>query len=179
MESQLKDVCGVPSYLAPEMIDSDRFDSGYGKPGQGFEVDVWSLGVVALSACFGMNFFKCQGEHMLEGMQMKQNAFDLDKVLDQHSNAMPMLLRDLLRGLLQLNPKHRITAEKIICHPLMVEKDNNPHEDSYWNWMFCLVRDFCFVPFDDLCRQRRSDEIIPFLALLHEKQHLNLKKHVL
>jgi serine/threonine protein kinase len=37
-----KTICGTPNYIAPEILDGDHRHS--------FEVDVWSLGVIAYAA---------------------------------------------------------------------------------------------------------------------------------
>lgn len=40
-----KTVCGTPNYIAPEILE--------GKRGHSYEVDVWSLGVIAFALLFG------------------------------------------------------------------------------------------------------------------------------
>lgn len=116
----LKDVVGVPSYLAPEMVFpvSGARGIGYGAPGQGLEVDLWALGVVLYFCVFGSNPFACE-ELSLEMVQRKLNTFEFDQ---ERLNQMdPPSLRDMLRRLLQRDVASRLTAREALKHDFVRE----------------------------------------------------------
>mmetsp|Transcript_16039 Transcript_16039/g.29391 ORF Transcript_16039/g.29391 Transcript_16039/m.29391 type:complete len:495 (+) Transcript_16039:1017-2501(+) len=93
--------CGTPAYLAPEIIANVDYD--------GYCVDVWSLGVTLYAMVTGTLPFKAKNLPDLQKAVLK-GTFELPSHLSNHCCS-------LLRGLLQLVPRQRLTLEQISEHP--------------------------------------------------------------
>ena len=103
-QAKLKEFCGTPSYLAPEIASPADAHRGYlGKP-----VDLWALGCVMyeLLHC-GRPAFKCEERFELEGLIRRCNHAPIDR-------SVPPVARALLAGLLVANPLARLTAEDVL-----------------------------------------------------------------
>ena len=91
----LKEQCGTPAYIAPEILVDDGY---FGPP-----VDMWSAGVVLFSMLYGTVPFKGQDMTALHWSIIK-GEYELKEDVSQEA-------RDLVRGLLNINPKDRLTPE--------------------------------------------------------------------
>jgi len=96
----IKEQCGTPAYIAPEIIK----DKGY----EGCYADIWSLGVLLYAIVTGSVPFKAD------------NIEDLHKVILKGKYIIPNYVsescKDLIRKMLQLNPYNRISIEAIGSH---------------------------------------------------------------
>ncbi|OHT00420.1 CAMK family protein kinase [Tritrichomonas foetus] len=96
----LTDTCGSPAYVAPEVVVGIPY---------GYEVDIWSLGVILYAISFGRLPF----DH--------QNVVDIITMVATVEPEIPMdaspLLADLIQKLLNKDPAQRITFEDIFKHP--------------------------------------------------------------
>ncbi|XP_076959389.1 calcium-dependent protein kinase 1-like [Bidens hawaiensis] len=97
------DVVGSPFYVAPEVL----------KKNYGPEVDIWSAGVIVYILLFGVPPFWAETE---------QGIFEqvLHGDLDFSSDPWPSIsddAKDLVRKMLDRDPKRRLTAHEILCHP--------------------------------------------------------------
>ena len=101
--------CGSPCYASPEMLS--------GKPYRGVTTDVWSSGVVLYSMLVGSLPFDDQEIQKLYE-QIKVGKFYLPSTLSLEAI-------DLLKRILEVNPKKRITLKEIKDHPWF-NKTNNP-----------------------------------------------------
>lgn len=97
----IKEQCGTPAYIAPEIIR----DKGY----EGCYADIWSLGVVLYAMVTGTVPFKAD------------NIEDLHKVILKGKYSIPSFLsencKDLLSKMLKLNPYSRISIDVLDEHP--------------------------------------------------------------
>ncbi|XP_071709665.1 calcium-dependent protein kinase 1-like [Rutidosis leptorrhynchoides] len=97
------DVVGSPYYVAPEIL----------KKNYGPEADVWSAGVIVYILLSGVPPFWAETE---------TGIFDqvLHGDLDFSSDPWPSIsdsAKDLVRRMLVRDPKKRLTAHEVLCHP--------------------------------------------------------------
>ncbi|KAF8118831.1 hypothetical protein N665_0002s0140 [Sinapis alba] len=97
------DVVGSPYYVAPEVL----------KKQYGPEADVWSAGVIVYILLSGVPPFWAESE---------QGIFEqvLHGDLDFSSDPWPSIsesAKDLVRKMLVRDPKRRLTAHQVLCHP--------------------------------------------------------------
>ncbi|XP_035691991.1 phosphorylase b kinase gamma catalytic chain, liver/testis isoform-like isoform X3 [Branchiostoma floridae] len=109
-EQLLKELCGTPGYLAPEVLKCSMIDgfAGYGK-----EVDMWACGVIMYTLLAGQPPFWHRKQMMLLRNIMEGNYnFDGPEWEDiSHTS------KDLIAHLLIVDPKNRFTAEQALQHP--------------------------------------------------------------
>lgn len=88
--------CGTPAYIAPEILK---------ERGQGytFSVDLWSAGVVLFAMLYGTVPFKANNMDELHKLICKGKYALKDDISIE--------ARNLLRGLLEVNPEKRLTIE--------------------------------------------------------------------
>lgn len=98
-------VCGTPNYLAPEVLSS--------KAGHGYEVDVWSLGVVLYAMVVGKPPF--------ETPEVKMTYEKIKKVI--YSFPEQILLsenvKNLITKIFNADPSKRPTLDQIMEHPFL------------------------------------------------------------
>lgn len=102
------DVVGSPYYVAPEVL----------RKHYGPEADVWSAGVILYILLSGVPPFWAETE---------QGIFEqvLQGQLDFSSEPWPAIsesAKDLIRKMLVRNPKKRLKAHQVLCHP-WIQKD--------------------------------------------------------
>jgi len=101
--------CGTPGYIAPEVLRM----KGYGK-----ECDVWSLGVIIYILLCGFPPFYADNDAQLYE-KIKKGEFEFlrpywDPISDQ--------AKDLIKRMLTVDPKKRITCDEALQHPWLVEQ---------------------------------------------------------
>ncbi|KAF9680780.1 hypothetical protein SADUNF_Sadunf06G0157100 [Salix dunnii] len=99
----LNDVVGSPYYVAPEVL----------RKFYGPEADIWSAGVMVYILLCGVPPFWAEKEH---------DVFEevLHGHLDFTSKPWPKVsasAKDLIRRMLVRDPKKRLTAHEVLCHP--------------------------------------------------------------
>ncbi|KAM7267459.1 hypothetical protein ACFE04_009625 [Oxalis oulophora] len=101
------DVVGSPYYVAPEVL----------RKRYGPEADVWSAGVILYILLSGVPPFWAESE---EGIFEQVLHGDLDFSSDPWPNISESA-KDLVRKMLIRDPKRRLTAHEVLCHPWVQE----------------------------------------------------------
>ena len=109
--------CGSPCYASPEMLS--------GKPYRGVTTDLWSSGVVLYSMLVGSLPFDDQEIQKLYE-QIKIGKFYLPSTLSLEAI-------DLLKKILEVNPKKRITIKEIKEHPWFNKVQNPLYKGIIYN----------------------------------------------
>ena len=98
---------GTPAYMAPEIF----LNKGY----EGFGVDIWSAGVILYSMLGGKAPFNADKITELKDLIIKGEYKPLDNISPE--------ARDLIKNMLEINPKKRISIEDILAHPWLINVD--------------------------------------------------------
>lgn len=112
---------GTAEYVSPELLESKYC----GKPG-----DIWAFGCIIYQMIAGKPPFKAANEYLTFQKIMK--------LLYAFSAGFPMVLRDLIKKILVLQPEKRYTIQQIQKHYFFDSVDWNNH-DLIWN---CEVPEF-------------------------------------
>lgn len=98
-------VCGTPNYLAPEVLSN--------KTGHGYEVDVWSLGVVLYALVVGKPPF--------ETPEVKMTYEKIKKVMYTFPENIPLTenVKNLITKIFIADPSKRPTLDQILEHPFL------------------------------------------------------------
>ena len=123
--------CGTPMYIAPEIILSNK-EKGY----KGFPVDIWSAGIALYIMISGkLPFNLDESPENLDALEKnKDNKQEKNKRLKEeilkkepkYIENISDELRDLLKGLLNKDPKKRLNCEQILNHPWL--EDSHSHK---------------------------------------------------
>ena len=117
----LKTACGSPCYAPPEMILEQNYN--------GAKSDIWSSGIILyLMLCGKLPFFHEENEVMYQ--QIISGVFELPNYLSDNA-------KDILKKILNIDPKKRFNFEEIKAHPwfniidknYMMHKGININED--------------------------------------------------
>eukprot|EP00002_Diphylleia_rotans_P016529 TRINITY_DN3218_c0_g2_i3.p1 TRINITY_DN3218_c0_g2~~TRINITY_DN3218_c0_g2_i3.p1 ORF type:complete len:604 (+),score=83.66 TRINITY_DN3218_c0_g2_i3:45-1856(+) len=96
----LRTICGTPVYRAPEMIRDQMYT---------YSADVWSMGVILYAMLHGKFPFYNDNINVLNGKILSGNYVVPNKG--------DPLAHDLIRKMLTVNPKDRISMRNILRHP--------------------------------------------------------------
>ncbi|KAJ8798729.1 hypothetical protein J1605_016532 [Eschrichtius robustus] len=107
---KLREVCGTPSYLAPEIIECSMDDD---HPGYGKEVDMWSTGVIMYTLLAGSPPFWHRKQMLMLRMIMSGSYQFGSPEWDDYSDT----VKDLVSRFLVVSPKGRCSAEEALAHP--------------------------------------------------------------
>jgi len=96
--------CGTPGYVAPEVLKNEPY---------GFEVDMWSLGVILYILLCGFPPFYNENTSLLY-KQIKKGEYDFP---DPYWTDISDAAKNLVQCLLTLDPKKRYSAKQVLSHP--------------------------------------------------------------
>ncbi|KAK4789007.1 hypothetical protein SAY86_020326 [Trapa natans] len=109
---QFKDIVGSAYYIAPEVL----------KRRYGPEVDIWSVGVMLYILLCGVPPFWAESENGIFNAILRGH-------IDFTSNPWPSIspgAKDLVRKMLNTDPKQRLTAFQVLNHPWIKEDGEAP-----------------------------------------------------
>lgn len=104
-------LCGSPMYMAPEVIMSQNYDA---------KADLWSIGTIVYQCLTGKAPFYASTPQELR-LFYESNRTLLPSIPKETSSH----LRHLLLGLLQRNPKDRMTFDEFFHHPFIKMDSSN------------------------------------------------------
>ncbi|OMJ68101.1 hypothetical protein SteCoe_34553 [Stentor coeruleus] len=105
-------ICGTPNYIAPEVLD--------GKQGHSYEVDIWSLGVVAYTLLVGKPPFETSDvKTTYRRIRMNAYSFPENVPLSEAS-------KNLVTRILVTDPTKRPTLTEILAHEFFNQGNTIP-----------------------------------------------------
>ena len=112
----LKTQCGSPFYASPEMINGNKYN--------GFNSDIWSLGVILYLMLFEeLPFMDADMKRLYKKISAGKYEIPEDKLDEVSSEAI-----DLVKQILEVNPKQRIKISEIKSHPWFNQISNVLYE---------------------------------------------------
>ena len=121
--------CGTPLYIAPEIILSTK-EEGY----KGFPVDIWSAGIalyIMLSGKLPFNIDEYQDDIDGYNNNAKEKNIKLkSEIVNKNPKPIENIsdeARNLLNGILNKNPKKRLTCDEILNHPWLSDVNKKNH----------------------------------------------------
>lgn len=125
----LRELCGTPGYLSPEILQCSMFADA---PGYGKEVDMWACGVIMYTLLVGCPpFWHRRQVVMLRSIMEGRYHFHSPEWDDISASA-----KDLISQLLVVHPKRRLTAEKALEHNWFKEAQQARNEGFSARWKF-------------------------------------------
>ncbi|KAF2965462.1 hypothetical protein GQX73_g8117 [Xylaria multiplex] len=115
--------CGTPNYLPPEIARPRRSDKSYDE-----KVDLWSLGVAMYELLVGQRPFDDTPA------RMKRKIARADLIIPPYVSTEA---RDLIKKLLVVDPRERITLEEVQQHPWIIKNCRKPRlaAEMQRNWV--------------------------------------------
>lgn len=109
-ESQMNDVCGTPLYMAPEIINNLGYNIG---------CDIWALGIIThYLLCGQPPFVDKKEEDLYDKIRSGDISFS-EPIWSTISES----AKNLIRGMLKVDPAMRFTAKEILDHPWITGDD--------------------------------------------------------
>eukprot|EP01102_Stenamoeba_stenopodia_P008949 TRINITY_DN2619_c0_g1_i1.p1 TRINITY_DN2619_c0_g1~~TRINITY_DN2619_c0_g1_i1.p1 ORF type:complete len:443 (+),score=130.49 TRINITY_DN2619_c0_g1_i1:195-1523(+) len=100
----MQTACGTPGYVAPEVLQAQ---------GYGFEVDMWSIGVITyILLCGFPPFYAEELPELFEQILKAQYTFH-----EEYWGHVSKTAKNFIDSLLQVDPKKRLTAKAALEHP--------------------------------------------------------------
>ncbi len=132
----IRERCGTPAYLAPELL-SDRVSSPNVTMQEysGFLSDHWSLGVLLFTMLFGSMPFKADKlPDLAHLIRHGQFAFPSDYSVSEGTGSEKIRIdaRDLISGLLRVDPKERLSIPQILAHRWMRTGQGEDAGEEKW-----------------------------------------------
>ncbi len=115
----LNTACGSPCYAAPEMIKGRKYN--------GLSIDIWACGIILFAMVYGYLPFDDKDNEKLFSKILKCNLVfpPNDKIYVSNE------CKDLIKRIIKLNPKERISLEDIKKHPFINKNNYSLTFDNY------------------------------------------------
>ncbi|EUD69514.1 CAMK/CAMKL protein kinase [Plasmodium inui San Antonio 1] len=117
------DIVGTLSYAAPEVLGCNT-TCGYSSQ----KADVWSLGIILYAMLFGLLPFDNEGKNVKEAY----NSIIKNKIVfpKHRVNKISMNARNLLSGMLTINPTNRLSLDEVLNHEWLADTGKTKLEVS-------------------------------------------------
>ncbi|XP_022255564.1 serine/threonine-protein kinase BRSK2-like isoform X2 [Limulus polyphemus] len=107
--TMLETSCGSPHYASPEVIRGETYD--------GKRADVWSCGVITYALIVGSLPFDDKNLRVLLE-KVKRGMFQIPDFVPQEC-------RELLKGMIEVDPGKRMTLSEVLKHPWISEESRS------------------------------------------------------
>lgn len=123
--NKLKTVCGSPVFVAPEILNNlYNYTSNYDE-----KIDNWSLGITLYLLLSGkVPFTGRNNVQVFENIQNDHVKFKSSLWLNVSDNC-----KEVIMGLLQKDPKKRLTLNQVITHPWLQPIERSIYKDGIDN----------------------------------------------
>lgn len=145
-QSLMKTLCGTPSYLAPEVLVNCG-TGGYSKA-----VDLWSLGVILFICLAGYPPFSEEISKVPLNEQIVKGLYSFP---NQYWKSVSPQAIDLVKKLLTVDPKKRITVDEALQHP-WISNDEKVIEKA--NQLIAEVNQTMAPPSEPILKKRRPSD---------------------
>eukprot|EP00358_Blepharisma_japonicum_P002231 CAMPEP_0202945360 /NCGR_PEP_ID=MMETSP1395-20130829/6369_1 /ASSEMBLY_ACC=CAM_ASM_000871 /TAXON_ID=5961 /ORGANISM="Blepharisma japonicum, Strain Stock R1072" /LENGTH=219 /DNA_ID=CAMNT_0049645291 /DNA_START=195 /DNA_END=851 /DNA_ORIENTATION=+ len=105
-------ICGTPNYIAPEVLD--------GKQGHSYEVDIWSLGVIAYTLLVGKPPFETS-DVKTTYRRIRMNAYSFPDHVPLSEPSKSLITRILVN-----DPAKRPSLDEILAHEFFHQGNSIP-----------------------------------------------------
>ncbi|KAK1312050.1 CBL-interacting serine/threonine-protein kinase 11 [Acorus calamus] len=150
-------VCGSPLYMAPEIMQLQKYDA---------KADLWSVGAILFQLVMGRTPFT--GHTQLQLLQNILKSNELRFPPDTHDLSSNCI--DLCQKLLRRNPVERLTFEEFFNHPFLSQNASNESvrwESDCWNSRASSMTGDCFPMAENIQASPQEDtfqeDCLPFL----------------
>ncbi|TKY63311.1 Serine/threonine-protein kinase ATG1 [Spatholobus suberectus] len=145
-------LCGSPLYMAPEIMQLQKYDA---------KADLWSVGAILFQLVTGRTPFT--GNNQIQLLQNILKSTELRFLSDNPS--LSSECKDLCQKLLRRNPVERLTFEEFFNHPFLSQKQTEQDEPLRNRSSSRLVGGFCSTVSDPLRRTEENyqEDCLPFI----------------
>ena len=125
-DGDLKTFCGTPQYFAPEVLRRRNTVKGNGRYGK--QADMWSLGVILYVLLTGSPPFEAGDNHPHSLLSSQSNTgSDGDQIQLYFPSHISLAAQDMVRQLLQHDPKKRASIISACAHEWILQDDGDTH----------------------------------------------------
>ncbi|PNF41023.1 hypothetical protein B7P43_G08824 [Cryptotermes secundus] len=112
-QSIMKTFCGTPLYVAPEVLETKGMGSYTA------QVDIWSLGIILFICLSGYPPFSAEYQSLPLNEQIMRGAYSFQR---RYWRGVSPDAIDLIRKMLTVDPKNRVTVDEVLCHRWLEDK---------------------------------------------------------